>query len=70
LCAKAALFIRQGPLKQHHDLFFGKRSQHIHAAAREQAAMISNDGFSVVAPISRMFPFSHVRQECVLLRFV
>ena len=32
--------------------------------------MISNDGFSVVAPISRMVPLLDIGQKGVLLRFV
>ena len=37
IAPKPAFFIRQRPLQQQHDLLFGERLKHIHAAARQQA---------------------------------
>ena len=59
LIAEAALVIGQSPLQQRDNLLLAQRIQYVHARLRDNSAeIISNDGFSVVAPISRMLPFS------------
>ena len=66
----ARVRVGEGPLKQHHDLIFGERLQHVDAAAREERG----DDFK-----GRIFggradqadiALLHIGKKSVLLRFV